>query len=285
MVMRKCLSHYRRLIDLSVRTSNCFNRNLEEINFMTGESSSKGVLAKAIKGDYLYKTGTFTKPKFSVVEPVIECICCDILELMRIKHASYELVNVIVKPNDLWRKQEIVCCRSKLFTNSTSRFISGKVYTKNKKNYENIVESLGKKFRVDVNNMIVFDYLVNNTDRHHNNFGFLVNESKNEIEFAPLFDHGFSLCADFDDSYLKGENLNDIILDCDYSKLCCGCNYEQLELIDSCSCNLDFSYEDLCNIVDRYSNFLPDYKVIVIKELLKVRLNKLKEVLKWKGII
>ena len=105
------------------------------------------------------------------------------------------------------------------------------------------------------------------------------------MEFAPLFDNGFSLCADFDDSYLKEENLNDLLLDCDYSKLCCGCNYDQLQLIDSCNCNLDFSYEDLCAIVDRYSKYLPDYRVVIIKELLKNRFTKLKEVLHWKGII
>ena len=270
---------------MKIRNSNCFNRNLEEINFIIGESSSKGVLAKAIKDDYLYKTGTFTKPKFSIVEPVVECICCDILELMKIKHATYDLRNVIASSNELWKSQEIVCCRNKLFTSNKLRFISGKVYTDNKKDYNNIIKSLGIQFKSDVDNMIVFDYLVNNTDRHHNNFGTLVDENRGDVEFSPLFDHGFSLCADFDDNYLKEDNLNDILLDCDYSKLYCGCNYDQLQLIDSCNCNLDFSYEDLCTIVDRYSKYLPDYRIVIIKELLKDRLNKLKEFLHWKGII
>lgn len=265
--------------------SNSFNSRLKEINFVVGQSSSKGVLAKSLDGEYLYKTGSFVRPRFSVIEPVVECICSDIIDVMSIPHAEYELEKVLVTPNNLWKKQEVVCCKSKLFTTPSIRFISGKVYTKNKKDYNYIISSLGEEFKDDINNMIIFDYLVNNTDRHHNNFGLVINEKNGSVEFAPLFDHGFSLCSDFDDDYLKSENIEDVLLDCDYSKLCCGCNYDQLKLIESCSCNLDFTVDELFLIVDKYSKYLPEFRVTVMKELLNYRYTKLMEELKWKGII
>ena len=58
--------------------------------------------------------------------------------------------------------------------------------------------------------MLIFDALILNTDRHLNNFGMLYDNAENcPISFAPLFDHGFSLlnhALDSElDSYLEGK--------------------------------------------------------------------------------
>ena len=54
--------------------------------------------------------------------------------------------------------------------------------------------NLGDKFEKALNDMIVFDALIFNTDRHYGNFGFLVDSHNNKIVApAPLFDHGNSL--------------------------------------------------------------------------------------------
>ena len=71
-------------------------------------------------------------------------------------------------------------------------------------------------------------------------------------------------------------------MDCGYSKLCCGCNYDQFKLVKSYTCNLNFLYDDLESIVNKYSNYLELYRVNVIKNLLKFRLKKIKEELPWK---
>ncbi len=45
-----------------------------------------------------------------------------------------------------------------------------------------------------LNDMIVFDAVIFNTDRHYGNFGFLVDSRTNKIIApAPLFDHGNAL--------------------------------------------------------------------------------------------
>ena len=49
----------------------------------------------------------------------------------------------------------------------------------------------------DLNNMLAFDYLINNTDRHYGNFGFLRNPNTLQwIGLAPIFDNGNSLWFD-----------------------------------------------------------------------------------------
>ena len=53
---------------------------------------------------------------------------------------------------------------------------------------------LGKEFEQALDDMIVFDAVILNTDRHYGNFGFLVDSNTNMIVApAPLFDHGNSL--------------------------------------------------------------------------------------------
>jgi hypothetical protein len=55
-------------------------------------------------------------------------------------------------------------------------------------------ETLGDAFVQSLNEMIVFDALICNTDRHFGNFGVLVESRTNRIiRPAPLFDHGNAL--------------------------------------------------------------------------------------------
>jgi hypothetical protein len=55
-------------------------------------------------------------------------------------------------------------------------------------------ENLGKEYVDALNDILVLDALIFNTDRHYGNFGFLVDNKTNKIAApAPLFDHGNSL--------------------------------------------------------------------------------------------
>ena len=58
----------------------------------------------------------------------------------------------------------------------------------------NYCEALGDEYAAALNEMLVFDAVICNTDRHLGNFGFLVDSHSNKIVApAPLFDHGNSL--------------------------------------------------------------------------------------------
>ena len=53
---------------------------------------------------------------------------------------------------------------------------------------------LSAEFEKALNDMLVYDALIFNTDRHYGNFGFLIDSRTNRIIApAPLFDHGNSL--------------------------------------------------------------------------------------------
>jgi len=55
-------------------------------------------------------------------------------------------------------------------------------------------KELGPQYEKALRDMIVFDAIVCNTDRHFGNFGFLVDNRTNQIVApAPLFDHGNAL--------------------------------------------------------------------------------------------
>lgn len=71
-------------------------------------------------------------------------------------------------------------------------------------------ETLGDTFVQSLNEMIVFDALVCNTDRHFGNFGVLVDSRTNHIvRPAPLFDHGNSLFNYAGEENWQSENLLD----------------------------------------------------------------------------
>ena len=56
------------------------------------------------------------------------------------------------------------------------------------------LKSLGKEFYDAFADMMIFDALVCNVDRHGGNYGLLVDNKTNKpIKFAPVFDNGLSL--------------------------------------------------------------------------------------------
>ncbi|MGX8833748.1 hypothetical protein ACWG0P_05985 [Amedibacillus sp. YH-ame6] len=74
------------------------------------------------------------------------------------------------------------------------------------KRLEERITELGfiKEFR----EMILFDAIINNEDRHYGNFGLLKNNHTNEyLSMAPLFDHGISLFSHLSDEKIQDKKL------------------------------------------------------------------------------
>lgn len=73
-----------------------------------------------------------------------------------------------------------------------------------KKDFITFVESINKQRFAQ---MAVVDYLLSNTDRHLENFGFLVDNRTNTImDMAPLYDHNQALIAD-----VQGKDISDLM--------------------------------------------------------------------------
>ena len=94
------------------------------------------------------------------------------------------------------RWKNTLCSTCELFTSKDVSFVPvGRIVRSGgMKAVRAFYESLGEEYVQALNDMIVFDAVIFNTDRHYGNFGFLVDSHTNQIIApAPLFDHGNAL--------------------------------------------------------------------------------------------
>lgn len=153
------------------------------------EFTTNGMLRKCwrrISGKvYLFKGGTEGASNTGF-EPYSEFYAAQIAEAMGINAIHYGLSK--------WKG--VLCSTCELFTDKDTAYVPvGRIVTKGgMKAVQKYYEQLGPEFEEALQDMILFDAVICNTDRHFGNFGFLVDSSTNQIAApAPLFDHGNSL--------------------------------------------------------------------------------------------
>ncbi len=133
----------------------------------------------------LWKGGT-SGASNTGMEPYSEFYATQIAETMGITAIPYRL--------SMWKGQ--LCSVCDIFTSIERSFIPvGRiVQSGGMKAVREYYKSLGPSFVDSLNDMLVFDALICNTDRHFGNFGFIVDSRTNQIiSAAPLFDHGNAL--------------------------------------------------------------------------------------------
>jgi hypothetical protein len=140
-----------------------------------------------IEGDgiYLYKGGTSGFANTGK-EPYCEFYAGQVAETMGIKAIPYDLKN--------WKGILASTCR--LFTDIDTAFIPiGRIVKSG--GLDAVVryyDELGGEFADAIRDMLVFDALIYNEDRHFGNFGLLRDNHTGEITVpAPVFDNGLSL--------------------------------------------------------------------------------------------
>lgn len=190
--------------------TNSFNTNIASIAF-TGygsytrssfrsspEFTTNGMLAKSwrrIKGEVLlYKSGTEGFAN-SGLEPYSEFYASQIAEKMELNYVPYYLSK--------WKGK--LCSTCKLFTSRDISFIPiGRLVKIG--GIEEVIKyyrELGEEFYQELIDMLVFDAIILNEDRHFGNFGLLVDTHTNKIIApAPIFDNGLSLlCYAMEDDF------------------------------------------------------------------------------------
>lgn len=155
----------------------------------TPELTTNGALAKCwrrIDGRiFLYKEGS-VGARNTGNEPLSEFYATQVAEAMGIDHVPYAPTK--------WDGH--FCSKCPLFTSKKHGFASaGSLVTSG--GFAAVAEwfnGLGKAYRDALADMVVFDAVVYNRDRHFGNFGVLFDNRENKIVApAPLFDHGLSL--------------------------------------------------------------------------------------------
>lgn len=176
------------------------------------EFTTNGMLPKCwrrMKGKvYLFKGGT-SGASNTGNEPYSEKYASIIAQSMGVNSISYKISK--------WKSN--LCSVCELFTSKDISYIPiGRlVTTGGMKAVREFYESLGDEFVSSLNEMLAFDAIICNTDRHFGNFGVLVDSHTNKIIApAPLFDHGnslFSLAGDenWSDSYLLEEYVSTLL--------------------------------------------------------------------------
>ena len=153
------------------------------------EFTTNGMLPKCwrrISGKiYLFKGGTQGASNTGF-EPYSEFYAYQVAQAMGIEAVPYTLSQ--------WKG--ILCSKCELFTNQQTAFLPvGHLVTRGgMAAVKDYYRSLGEQYWNALVDMLVFDAVVCNVDRHFGNFGFLVDSQTNQLKApAPLFDHGNSL--------------------------------------------------------------------------------------------
>lgn len=121
-----------------------------------------------------------------------------------------------------------LCSVCEIFTSKDYSYIPiGRIVrTGGMKAVRQYYETLGDSFVQSLNEMLVFDALICNTDRHFGNFGVIVDSHTNRIiKPAPLFDHGNALFNFAGNEYWQSEDLLD-----EYAATLLPCVYENFFL-------------------------------------------------------
>lgn len=161
---------------------------------------------------YLYK-GATSGASNTGNEPYSELYAYEIARQMGVHAIPYKIVK--------WKEK--LCSVCELFTSKELAYVPvGRIIKKGgMRAVRAYYESLGPEFVQALNEMIVFDAIICNTDRHYGNFGILVDSRTNQpVVPAPLFDHGnslFNLAGE--ENWEKEERLQeyaDTLLPCVY---------------------------------------------------------------------
>ena len=153
------------------------------------EFTTNGMLRKGwrkIKDKiYLYKGGTEGAAN-SGKEPYSEYYAAQLAQTMGLKHIDYSLAS--------WKKS--ICSVCEIFTSKDVSYVPiwkfGDFPTV--VDVANYLKTLGDDYYNDFVDMMIFDALIYNTDRHQGNFGLLIDSGTNKpISLAPIFDNGLGL--------------------------------------------------------------------------------------------
>ena len=205
------------------------------VNYYSPDSTSNGNLKKRWKiingKKYLLKAGS--KP--NQYEIFNEIIASKVMDLLNIEHVDYEFV---IDHGHIY-------CASQNFVSYNEDFVTAYQLkcSKSKANHISLYDhllSICKSLKIPnckekINQMLLVDYILGNTDRHFNNFGVIRDAKTLEfLRMAPIYDTGSCLGYDLNDEELN-KSLN-----CDWKPFQSQKIKTQLDLIDDYSW-LDFN--------------------------------------------
>jgi len=236
------------------------------------EFTTNGMLPKCwrrVSGRiFLYKGGTAGASNAGH-EPYSEFYASQVARAMGIDAVFYNLA----------RWKGILCSTCELFTSKSTAYIPvGRIISKG--GFAAVREyyhSLGPAFDRAFRDMLVFDAVVCNTDRHYGNFGLLIDSNTNKIIGpAPLFDHGNSLFNYAGKDFMQSEETLDT-----YVRTLQPCVYDDF-IETAAACMDDRNREQLRHLLTfrfkKHSRYnLPDHELSLMEDQIRKRAKLLLE--------
>jgi hypothetical protein len=291
---------------LNIKNVHVPKKDVHELKKST--NFSMGILKKfnVFNGDtpYYVKSGNSKGNFFSIREPILEYISSQIGLKLGFDTAEYKLWLIDrdllsgLEDSDYTPNDEISSGSPSIATLTSTRSSFQKTLTDNNKVLVTIsksfipreavfhtCEKLFPEFKSDLyqafvalspsikrqlDQMIVFDFIINNTDRHTKNFGVL-QYSDDQFKLAPLYDHGLSLVSDIDEQE---------IIECGIETLSFkpGQPFRSLtgalKLVSKESlAGIKFEVEpqELMGIIDIYADVFSEARITIMKEIIKLR--------------
>jgi len=171
---------------------------------------------------------------------------------------------------------------SETFNPGNAPYSSADILTKgvpDNKLFERLFK-MGSQVYLRTQEMIIFDFLINNSDRHRKNFGFL-GGSGDIPTMVPLFDHGLSLLSNFDDTTIS-EREYDVLNSSTGKSFTFNLLQDLQKYVDfdyirlNSTINFDANLNDLYALVEDYKGALSPIRLERIKQLLEGRFNYVK---------
>lgn len=168
--------------------------SIPDISLRTPDASSNGWLKKKwtiINGKrYLAKAGSGT----TFQEPYNETVASKIMDVIELPHVKYSVVMEKNRPLSL--------CENFITPDTEfvpAAFVSNVLPKENNEKYFSHLLKCANYLNIPqtqeyIDNLLTIDFLIENTDRHYGNFGFI--RDVNTLKFigpAPIFDNGTSL--------------------------------------------------------------------------------------------
>lgn len=254
------------------------NIKTKDLDIIGLSNTSKGVLLKWNSNNKYYKSGSMHYGVFNKTQPVVECICSKIHELLGFTGVDYTLETLHSNGTSEFEAQEILCCVSDNFLKNDESLVTFAKHYKSHKGeltYEKLISDF-KEFEEEINQTLIFDFVVNNIDRHFNNFGYIINVTK---KYCPIFDNGLSLYSDLSSEDIININKKPYLYKrFDKAKPFAPKHFSQIKLIKNLpKIDLSFSNEEFISILKEYEIYLGKERFNAMEQLLKGRLDYVRE--------
>lgn len=184
---------------------------------MTPEYTTEGMLEKRwirenekiylIKGSSNISYDYYLQSDYGGIEPYLEFYTRQVAKFFEFESIEYEILE--------YRKKLVSKCE--IFTNEKFGYIPMYKLVRDEKEYlKKAIQIYGKE---NFQDLMIFDVIIGNTDRHFGNFGVIVNNDTNEIvKIAPVFDNGHSFLNNIPTKDLLEFQKNEIIKNYIYEK-------------------------------------------------------------------